>query len=38
MKKALSTLAIALVVLLGNLTMAQTFNYPVKGEQGFSLT
>ncbi len=38
MKKALSTLAIALVVLLGNLTMAQTFNYPVKGQQGFSLT
>ena len=38
MKKALSTLAIVLVVLLGNLAMAQTFNYPVKGKQGFNLT
>ncbi len=39
MKKPLPTfLAIALAVLTGTFCMAQTFNYPVKGKQGFSLT
>ena len=39
MKKTLLTLlAIATLALLGNSALAQTFNYPVKGKQGFSLT
>ena len=39
MRKSLFTLlAIALVTLLGNQSVAQTFNYPVKGKQGFNLT
>ena len=31
-------LAIMVLVLTANLTMAQTYSYPVKGQQGFSLT
>ena len=38
MKKTLSTLVFALLTLMANTVMAQTFNYPVKGKQGFSLT
>ena len=39
MKKSLLTLlAIATLALLGNSALAQTFNYPVKGKQGFNLT
>ena len=39
MKKSLITLlAVALVTLLGYQSEAQTFNYPVKGKQGFALT
>ena len=39
MKKSLFTLlTIALVVLLGHQSAAQTFDYPVKGKQGFNLT
>ena len=38
MKKTLSTLVFALLALMANTVMAQTFNYPVKGKQGFSLT
>jgi hypothetical protein len=39
MKKVLSIfLAIALIVLTGNFALAQTFNYPLKGKQGFNLT
>ena len=39
MKKTLPiALAIVLVALLGNTALAQTFNYPVKGKQGFNLT
>ena len=38
MKKTLSTLIFALLALMANTVMAQTFNYPVKGRQGFNLT
>ena len=39
MKKSLLTLlAIAIVALMGNYAVAQTFDYPVKGKQGFNLT
>ena len=38
MKKTLSTLVFALLALMANTMMAQTFNYPIKGKQGFSLT
>ena len=39
MKKTLLTmLAITVLVLTANLTIAQTYSYPVKGQQGFSLT
>ena len=39
MKKLLPiALAIALLTLIGNTALAQTFNYPVKGKQGFNLT
>ena len=39
MKKALSRIiAIIVLALVADLTMAQAFNYPVKGKQGFSLT
>ena len=39
MKRPLTFLmAIALAVLTGTTGMAQTFNYPVKGKQGFTLT
>ena len=39
MKKSLPiVLAIALIAFIGNTVLAQTFNYPVKGKQGFNLT
>ena len=39
MKRTLLTiLTIALFALVGNTALAQTFNYPVKGSQGFNLT
>jgi hypothetical protein len=39
MKKSLQTvLAMIMLALTGSFAMAQTFNYPVKGRQGFSLT
>ena len=39
MKKSLfNLLAIALVFLLGHQSVAQTFDYPIKGKQGFNLT
>ena len=39
MKKPLSiSLALMLLALVVNTSLAQTFNYPVKGKQGFSLT
>ena len=39
MKKSLLTvLAITLLALTGGFAMAQTFNYPMKGRQGFNLT
>lgn len=39
MKKTLPfVLAIALIAFIGNTVLAQTFNYPVKGKQGFNLT
>ncbi len=39
MKKAVLTfLAIAILALMGNYAVAQTFDYPVKGKQGFNLT
>ena len=39
MKKALPRiLAIIALALVAELTMAQTFNYPIKGKQGFALT
>ena len=39
MKKSLLTvLAITMLALTGGFAMAQTFNYPVKGKQGFALT
>ncbi len=39
MKKSLPiALVLALFALIGNTALAQTFNYPVKGKQGFSLT
>ena len=39
MKKALPRiLAIITLALFADLTMAQTYNYPLKGKQGFSLT
>ena len=38
MKKTLSTLVFALLALMATTVTAQTFNYPVKGQQGFSLT
>ncbi len=39
MKKSLSfTLAFTLFAFIGNIALAQTFNYPVKGKQGFALT
>ena len=38
MKKTLSTLIFSLLALMANTVMAQTFNYPVKGRQGFNLT
>ena len=39
MKRALQIImTIALAVLTGTMSMAQTFNYPVKGKQGFALT
>ena len=39
MKKNLPiVLAIALIAFIGNTVLAQTFNYPVKGKQGFNLT
>ncbi len=39
MKKSLLTLlAIAMIALMGNYAVAQTFDYPVKGKQGFNLT
>ena len=39
MKKSLPiVLAFALIAFIGNTVLAQTFNYPVKGKQGFNLT
>jgi hypothetical protein len=39
MKKILLTvLAIIMLALTGGIAMAQTFNYPLKGKQGFNLT
>ena len=39
MKRSLPiALAIALLAFVGNTAMAQTFNYPIKGKQGFNLT
>ena len=39
MKKSLSfALAFTLFAFIGNIALAQTFNYPVKGKQGFALT
>lgn len=39
MRKSLPiALAIALLALVGNTALAQTFSYPVKGKQGFNLT
>ena len=39
MKKTLPIiLTIALAVLTGGMGMGQTFNYPIKGKQGFNLT
>ena len=39
MKKSLLTvLAIVMLAITGSFAMAQTFNYPVKGKQGFNLT
>ena len=39
MKKSLPfALALVLFALIGNTALAQTFDYPVKGKQGFSLT
>ena len=39
MKKSLSfVLAFVLFALIGNTALAQTFDYPVKGKQGFALT
>ena len=39
MRKFLTiALAFALFALVGNTALAQTFNYPVKGKQGFNLT
>ena len=39
MKKSLPILlAIAILVLMANFALAQTFNYPIKGKQGFNLT
>lgn len=39
MKKSLPfVLAFVLFALIGNTALAQTFDYPVKGKQGFSLT
>ena len=39
MKKAfLPLIAFALLALTANIAMAQTYNFPVKGQQGFSLT
>ena len=39
MKKSLPIiLAFALIAFIGNTVLAQTFNYPVKGKQGFNLT
>ena len=39
MKKSLSiALAFALLAFIGTTALAQTFNYPVKGQQGFNLT
>ena len=39
MKKPLpTTLVIMLFALIGNTAFAQTFDYPVKGKQGFNLT
>ena len=39
MKKSLSfALALTLFAFIGNIALAQTFNYPVKGKQGFALT
>ena len=39
MKKSLPILlAIAIIAFFGNIALAQTFTYPVKGKQGFQLT
>ena len=38
MKRNLLTIAIAMMVSFSNLSVAQTFTYPVKGKQGFSLS
>ena len=39
MKKSLPiALALVLLAFFGNTAMAQTFDYPVKGKQGFNLT
>ena len=39
MKKLLPiVLALALVVSIGSIALAQTFTYPLKGKQGFNLT
>ena len=39
MKKSLPiALAFVLFALIGNTALAQTFDYPVKGKQGFALT
>ena len=37
-KKLPKMLAFATLAFIANLTMAQTFNYPIKGNQGFNLT
>ena len=38
MKKSLLTVLAIMLALTGSIAMAQTFNYPVKGKQGFALT
>ena len=38
MKKSLLTVLAIMLALTGGIAMAQTFNYPIKGKQGFALT